>query len=328
MYKILIFGTGRFYQNRKSRVLNDGVIGFLDNDCNKQHQYLDGKYIYAPSELIELEFDYILVMSTAYISIRRQLWSLGIEDSKIIDYEFYYKIKPFTEMSIFCTYIRKESIKYENLILLISHELSNTGAPVVLYYMAKLLRKNGYCPVVISRSQGTLQKNILDERIPLIICSELNLNNFLFDLLLSRSELIIFNTIELGYLIEECSHYNKKVVWWLHEGEASYNDKAIINCNRHFSSNVKIYAVSNLSKRYFEKYSKVNRVMEILPYGIPDKGYKEKKIHEKIRFLLAGTISKRKGQDLMVEAIKLLTDQELQQTEFIFVGKIAEKDIC
>lgn len=327
MYKILIFGTGKYYQNRKNTVLTDEVIGFLDNDREKQHHFFDEKFIYAPDEIKEIEFDYILIMSVSFTDMRNQLLDMGVEDSKIIDYSNYHKIKPYTEMKVFCADNQKEIIEWEKLILLVSHELSNTGAPIVLYYMAKLLQKNGYYPVICSPKEGTLQKSILNDRIPLIISRELYEKNFILNLLLTKAKMTVFNTLEVGYLIADCSHICKKSIWWLHEGEASYRKVTVANCNKRYSSDVAIYAVSKLAENCFDKHSETNRISGILPYGIPDKGYKERKISGKIRFLLSGTVSIRKGQDIMMKAIHLLTEEELERSEFIFAGSVSEEDV-
>ena len=325
MYRILIFGTGQYYQKRKEKVLNDEVIGFLDNDENKQHKILEGRYIYSPDEIRELEFDYVLLMSKSSISMKQQLLDMGVKEESIIDYACYYKIKPFTEIKVFCSDNQNEIVEQEKLVLLISHELSNTGAPIVLYYMAKLLHKNGYYPVIISGTEGVLQKTILYDRIPLIISE--NVNNFLIKMLLRKAIMTICNTLETGYLVEDCACLCKKVVWWLHEGEASYREMTMAYCKKNFMPNVRILAVSELTKKTFCKYTLEDRNIKVFPYGIPDKGNKRKKIGNKIKFFLAGTISKRKGQDIMVEAIQLLTNEELERSEFIFAGAIWEKDV-
>ena len=64
--RVLIFGTGKFYQNRKERVRevleDDEVLAFLDNH---RTGIFEGKPVYAPKDGIRLPFDRILLMSSA-----------------------------------------------------------------------------------------------------------------------------------------------------------------------------------------------------------------------------------------------------------------------
>lgn len=330
MYRILIFGTGIVFENRKKIIFDNDlldIVGFVDNAYEKQHTSLYGYYIFSPEEIVNLKFDYILLMSKDAINMKNQLLALGVKEKYIIPYNDYDMLRLYSEMRFYCSINENREMNCDNLVLLISHELSNSGAPIVLLYMAILLKKNGYYPIIISRGNGTLQEKILYDEIPLIICKKINTNNFILNMLLKKAGITICNTLEIGYLVEDCARLCNNVVWWLHEGEANYREMTISYCKKDFSPNVRIYAVSALTKRVFNNYSDKDRNIEILPYGIPDKGYKEKVIDRKIKFLLAGTISKRKGQDVLIEAIQLLTDEELDRVEFIFAGTIWEKDV-
>lgn len=329
MYRILIFGTGRFFENRKGKIFDNDlldIIGFADNAPEKQHKSLYGYYIFSPEEIVDLKFHYILLMSIDVINMKNQLLALGVKEKCILSYDDY-NMGLYSEMRFYSSINEKTEINYDNLVVLISHELSNTGAPIVLLYMAKLLKKNGYYPIIISGGNGTLQEEILYDEIPLIVCKKINVNNVILNALLKSAVITICNTLVTGYLVEDCARLCNNVVWWLHEGESNYRDMTIPYCKKDFSSNVRIFAVSALTKRVFNNYSVEKGNIEILPYGIPDKGYKEKVISGKIRFLLAGTISKRKGQDILIEAVQLLTDEELDRVEFIFAGTIGEMDI-
>lgn len=72
--RTLIFGTGaggvNFYRSNRGSF---NVIGFLDNNREKQGQALFGKVIYAPARLSELVFDQIIIASDYYQEIYPQL---------------------------------------------------------------------------------------------------------------------------------------------------------------------------------------------------------------------------------------------------------------
>lgn len=93
--RTLIFGTGaggvNFYRNSRGSL---DVIGFVDNNREKQGQALFGKVIYAPARLSELVFDQIIIASDYYQEIYPQLVNeLAISVDKISVF-FHHQTKP------------------------------------------------------------------------------------------------------------------------------------------------------------------------------------------------------------------------------------------
>ncbi|WP_236713316.1 glycosyltransferase family 61 protein [Pseudomonas sp. Root329] len=84
----MIFGTGaggvNFYKSSRGR---QKVIGFLDNNQQKQGGLLFGKTIYAPRQLTDLSFDKIIIASDYYREIQSQLIDeFAISEDKITVY--------------------------------------------------------------------------------------------------------------------------------------------------------------------------------------------------------------------------------------------------
>ena len=72
--KILIFGCGRTSKDFLRILSNDvNLIGFSDNNQALHKKQFEGKYIYPPRDIEELEFDYIVVASMHYNEIIKQL---------------------------------------------------------------------------------------------------------------------------------------------------------------------------------------------------------------------------------------------------------------
>lgn len=324
MNRVVIFGTGVFYQNRKACIQKKDVVAFIDNDVNRQGKELEGAWVYAPNDIATLEYDYVVLMSKSIDSMKRQLIDLGVSEDKIITYVEYLKIREEDEMYIYW-YGKMALHQPEKIVILITHELSNTGAPIVLFYMAEILKRNGYYPVVFSRKDGELREEYRKKQISLIVDNGLCGNSFMLCDLIKRARCVVCNTLEVGDLIEDCAQNSKKVVWWLHEGRQSYREDTIGYCVKRYNSNVEIYAVSELSKNAFIEHS-YEQAVGILQYGIPDNGEEKKMINQKICFAVIGTICTRKGQDIVIDAIKLLSKDEIEKTEFWFVGKILERD--
>lgn len=87
-YKVLIFGTGHITEKIIYKVIAKyNVVGFLDNSLEKQHRLWKdtNKYIYAPNEINDIEFDKVIIASTNYASeMFLQLLNLGVREHDII----------------------------------------------------------------------------------------------------------------------------------------------------------------------------------------------------------------------------------------------------
>lgn len=72
--KVLIFGTGAggrcFYKDNCKRY---NVIGFIDNNQQKQGELFLGKRVFAPQEISMLDYDKIIIASDYYVEIFEQL---------------------------------------------------------------------------------------------------------------------------------------------------------------------------------------------------------------------------------------------------------------
>ena len=88
MYNIVIFGTGKSAEKVLKAVRDDttDIIAFVDNNYNKHGKVYKGKTIVAPSSLLELEFDYVLIAIIKFLSVKKQLLEMGIPEGKILPY--------------------------------------------------------------------------------------------------------------------------------------------------------------------------------------------------------------------------------------------------
>jgi len=212
-------------------------------------------------------------------------------------------------------------------ILLISHELSYTGAPIVLLNIAKILKKHNFDVMVVSQFGGGLEKEFKKEEIPVFVLGVLYPRTELFVSLVKRFDLVFCNTVivfrAVWYL-----HELVKFIWMVHEGE--YFEKESLkwysiekrNCpsiTEVFKVAEELYTVSEYSANIFAKY---NDNIKLIYNGIEDKQNKYAPIkHNKLTFSHVGTVNHRKATDIFVEAVSLLPDSYLQKAEFFIVGE-------
>lgn len=212
-------------------------------------------------------------------------------------------------------------------ILFISHELTRTGAPVVLKDMIQAVLDNGDFAVVICPNDGPLKEELLDMGAVVIIDESFIHNHWIFEHFARNFDLVVVNTLACSQAIQLLENSLPPILWWIHEGTFA------INCLRgiiptKISDRVKTYCVGNYALSKFKKLHLTNNV-QILNYGVKDVAneFIQKSENEKTSFLMIGTFEKRKGQDILVEAIKCLEDKYYDSTEYIFVGNVLEDSI-
>lgn len=232
------------------------------------------------------------------------------------------------------------NIESKNSILLVSHELSRTGAPIVVLDTAKVLVKQGFFVVVISTKDGELLDEFLSIGVPVVVMPEIKCTQYLhnevdlftktldLDEFVNSFNITFFVTATLYNFVRRYYNSNNKIIWWIHEGSESYNILGK-KMPKTITKNVTVltggqYSADQLNKLNFKYYPKV------LNYGVYDEKkhqQKEKKENnDKVKFLIAGTIGVRKGQLVLLEAIKLLPDDINNNSEFIFIGDPYEND--
>ena len=91
MGKVLVFGTGQYYENYKENIksLGNEIIGFLDNNIEKVGTFIDGVLVSNPKDVVKMEYDKIIIMSMFVSEITEQLLEYGISRDKIFIYDIY-----------------------------------------------------------------------------------------------------------------------------------------------------------------------------------------------------------------------------------------------
>lgn len=228
----------------------------------------------------------------------------------------------------FRIYKKKIDCKKKGSILLVSHDALLGGATIVLQSAAKILKDNGYFVTFLVPEEGRILNELEAEGIDYIVDSSLYGNDEWMKYA-NNFDIIFLNTLLMGEKISKLQKFQKKIVWWIHEAQGYYRNlqkKDFVENNE----NLAVYCVGEYARSIFERnFSKLNS--DILLYGLPDywkeEWKEEKKTESDIIFLSIGTIEKRKGQDILCEAIESLEDDKRERCRFIFVGKGIHQDI-
>lgn len=237
---------------------------------------------------------------------------------KVLYHDFVFKYK------IYAQHIEPNQKYTGQDVLFISHELSHTGAPHMLYYAALAVKNSGGFPVVVAPQDGPLRQKLIDAGIVVIIDESITYDHFLFKGFAKNFDKVVVNTAALAQTVRSLATIkNLDVVWWLHESKMlpeflkGYDDLA--------DTNTQIVCVSQYARSFLPKIFDAN----ILSNGIPDNASKYSQLvkpeNEPLTFVLLGTIEERKGQDIFCKAIALLPEQVRQNCQFFMAGKLWAK---
>ena len=226
-------------------------------------------------------------------------------------------------------------------VLLFSHEMKRTGAPIVLLDLARLLKKMNYTLILLSLETGDLVDDFIKENIPVIVSKDMKKHQldkkfdvdrkYCVDDMIPEFNFSVFNTLTLYNYIKKYDDGNNKIFWWIHEG-TTIIDIPIINKDfpRKVSNKVIVCCVSEYSRQLMLK-NKVKYNIDLLPYYIHKSNNQSH--HERItinndktKIAMIGSISYRKGQKTLIDAIISSTPQVNDRVDYYFIGTVPKDD--
>ena len=328
--KIVIFGTGRFYQDKRHKISSDyEIIAFLDNNSALQGQSIDGALVFAPDKILQLSYDKVILMSASEEAMKSQLIELGVDKKDIWYWERFASEMYRGRLQIFCG-SRNKNI-YKKKVLIVSSHLNYTGGPIAAVYAAQALQARGYAVCLAAPSgEQTFIDEMSENGINILLCPVLPYVHKEELMWIRQFDTVLVNVFPM--LICACGLAGiKPVLWWIHESEERLY-RNIINryeeyVKREELEDVHIYAVSKVAQSKFNSYFP-NRIKKILSYGIPDQKEMDcfREITSHLVFALIGTVHPGKAPDIFVKAIGCLSGDEKKNVEFLIIGPIGGDD--
>ena len=213
-------------------------------------------------------------------------------------------------------------------ILFVSHELSLTGAPILLMDAVQTSIANGDFPVVMSPADGPLRKNLVEMGVTVIVDAGIETGSILFQRFARNFDLVIVNTLVLAQAIRVLSDDLPPVLWWIHDGiEVLENIEKLLP--QKLGKNIHIFCASEYSQRLLLPYGR-DYSSEILRCGVCDAANFEAEYQEeenRLKFLIIGSLERRKGQDILLKAIDILLEAYQKRAEFLIIGRKLQSEI-
>lgn len=238
-----------------------------------------------------------------------------------------YRVLKRNLRSIGSGYIEFDEQKYKTFfeensgkkVLLVSHELSVTGAPNVLLNIAKHFKETNIAPFVITLKEGPMRKNFEALEIPVLLFNITNYNKSQLLPFVEKFDFAIANTV-MSYDFVKLFENVIPTVWWLHETNFH---QTIFKRGYSFVTSIlnnakNISVGTNYVKNDIIQY---NKNIKKLTYFIEEFDAYPKEKSDKINFSIIGSIDKRKAQDIFIEAIIAMPEEYRKKAIFNIVGR-------
>lgn len=338
---IVVFGTGKFFQNRKKILYDNGVhiTAFLDNDVNKQGSLVDDVRVCSPDKINEICYDEILLMTAnAEQQMKTQLLSLGVPPEKIVCWKDIEKLIAWASRDVFVPHYSDilEPDSRGKRILVITETFCFNGGAMAAVYAAEAFKSKGYSVVMAAPIYEMPFVEEMNRRgLNLIVIPSLK---FMFENTLSwikkEFDVAFVNTFCMLKCACECNKI-MPTVWWIHEPSDRYQGfykgtiGAFPECTDiNVLKKIDTYAVSDIAADNFNEALGRGVLRKKLPLAIPDdKVFQICKSVKKTIFVTAGDISERKGQVYFFEAAKILAKTR-NDFEFWMVGRKVDSMYC
>lgn len=212
-------------------------------------------------------------------------------------------------------------------ILLYSHDLTESGAPRIVFELAKILTNAGHFVVVASPSDGPIREILVALGVVVIIDKLLLTQHPTVYDFAKNFDTLICNTV-LTYPVVNQMAATVDTYWYIHE-TSLFTD--LVSSRPDFVAALKmpkqIWAGSKLAAGPIKAHTPE---VEVLEYGLPAlQGNSDldplSAASDKLIIRTFGSYEKRKGQDLLAAAVMGLPPAIAVQCQFEFYGRVLDE---
>jgi O-antigen biosynthesis protein len=213
-------------------------------------------------------------------------------------------------------------------LLFVSHDLSLSGAPMMLFHAAAWCKRHGIFVTVMAPEDGPLRAKYECEGIPLIVDPLVETEHESFVAFARDFDCVVANTIRTSAVVRSLKHEDVPVVWWLHEpgsvGEHYLREEPKLRAAMPLAD--LLLAPSERTASVYRPYTE--SPVKCLQNAIPDLGAQPLADDASLplRFLLLASVEPRKGQDVFVKALAQLPKETQKAARFEIAGRILDPD--
>jgi len=211
-------------------------------------------------------------------------------------------------------------------VLFVSHETTLTGAPIQLVHLAVWLHKSGWDICVAAPDEGPISEMLAAAGVPTVVEPTLltDLGHAWLRERCGEFDVIVANTIASWPAVRAAHLEQRPVLWYLHETLVAVRlIQAIPEMRSALGMADLLVTPTQQTARIYEGLTRAP--IEVVPYGIPRPPVLARKQSERLRFLTLGSFEPRKGQDVLVEAIRQLDAATSAHCQFTMAGRVLDE---
>lgn len=207
--------------------------------------------------------------------------------------------------------------------LLVTHELSRTGAPKAALQLCRALKNASRLQVsVISLQDGPMRDEFEASGFDVILLDELPSSRESFLSYMQYFHAIYVVSCSWDFL-QILKYIDKPIAWWVHE---IFSEDTQLELIDEFISHVDLLlAGSPLVVDSFRSTVDPEQLVYLL-YGLDPLSIPSPRNNKCLNFAIIGSICERKGQDIFLDAIYCLPENIRQQARFTIIGDTNDCD--
>ena len=222
------------------------------------------------------------------------------------------------------TRLKLNRMSEKRRLLIVSHEMTLSGAPIQLAHLVVWLQAHGWQPTLVAPEPGPLAEKL--PGVEIVYESQLLIDPYYGALrrLIPQFDCVLANTIATWEAVQACQFERVPVVWYIHETQVGVQLMQIIHMiEPSLAVADAIVTPTQTTARVYMPFR--DKQIEVIPYGIPTVAPGTSGPDVKVRFAVIATYEARKGQDLLLEAVKNLSRPTSDSTVFKLAGRALEE---
>jgi O-antigen biosynthesis protein len=213
-------------------------------------------------------------------------------------------------------------------ILIATHDLSRTGAPMLAAHLAHYLHNQGLSITVVSPKPGPMREEFESRGARVLVCPGVLMTPYAFEALFSSHDVVLANTILSWRVVLAARAAQKPCLWFIHESDFGYEyARAHRGIGSAFNSATRVVFPSAETEGRYREFTIGRKT--VIHYGIEPvsaEGAAFEKTPGKLYVVLAGSIEPRKGQDVLVAALERVPARVRGNIETILIGGTLDKE--
>lgn len=213
-------------------------------------------------------------------------------------------------------------------ILLVSHDLSRSGAPMLAAHLAQFLQSRGQQVTVVSPNHGPMREEFESRGARVIVEPGIQFTPHGLDRLFREHDVVLANTILSWRVVSAAPGLGVPAIWVIHESAfgAQYARAHRAIAHAFASASRVLFPSRDTESRYRDfdagRHAIVHYGIEPVSAGPPA----FEKDPAKLYVLVVGNIEARKGQDVLVAAVAQLPELVRRHVEVTILGEVYEPE--